>query len=81
MTDLTSIYQYPRESVQKYIQRFHELRNRCCSLHLVERFLAELAYKGLNEAVKAAYGLTDFESVSHLVSKDSAYERSHPEVF
>ena len=81
MTDLASIQQYPRESVQKYVQRFRELRNQSYSPHLEERFLAELTYKGLNREVKIVYGPTDFESIGHLVSKVSAYERSHPEVF
>ena len=79
-TDLNSIHQLPREPVHKYIQRFRELRNRCYSLHLDERILAQIAYNGLNKAIKTVYGSTNFDSIGHLVSKVSAYERSHPEV-
>ena len=67
--------------MNQYIQRFREAWNRCYSLHLSERNLAELAYGGLSRVTKGVYGPTDFDSISHLLSKVSAYERLHPDLY
>ena len=67
--------------MNQYIQRFREARNRCYSLHLSERNLAELAYGGLSRVTKGVYGPTDFDSIGHLLSKVSTYERLHPDLY
>ena len=67
--------------MNQYIQRFHEAWNRCYSLHLSERNLAELAYGGLSRVTKGVYGPTDFDSISHLLLKVSSYERLHPDLY
>ena len=81
MSDLTALRQRTGETVNQYIQRFREAQNRCYSLHLSERNLAELAYGGLSRVTKGVYGPTDFDSIGHLLSKVSAYERLHPDMY
>ena len=81
LSDLMALCQKPVETVSQYIQRFHETRNRCYSLHLSERNLAELTYCGLSRVTKGVYGPMDFDSISHLLSKVSAYERLHPDLY
>ena len=81
MSDLTALRQRTGETVNQYIQRFREARNRCYSLHLSERNLAELAYGGLSRVTKGVYGPTDFDSIGHILSKVSACERLHPDLY
>ena len=67
--------------MNQYIQRFHEARNICYSLHPSERNFAELAYGGLSRVTKGIYRTTDFDSIGHLLSKVSAYECLHPDMY
>ena len=46
-----------------------------------EKNLAELAYGGLSRVTKGVYGPTDFDSIGNLLSKVSAYERLHPDLY
>jgi hypothetical protein len=43
--------------------------------------LAEFAYGGLSRVTRGVYGLTDFDSIGHLLSKVSTYERLHPNMY
>ena len=81
LLDLTALCQRTGETVSRYIQCFREARNRCYSLHLSERNLTELTYGGLSRVTKGVYGLTDFDSIDHLLSKVSAYEHLHPNLY
>ena len=67
--------------MSQYIQRFCEAGNRCNSLHLSERNMAEFAYGSLSRVTKGIYGPMDFDSIGHLLSKVSAYERLHPDLY
>ena len=69
LSDLTDLRQRTGETVNKYIQRFREARNRCYSLDLSERNLAELAYSGLSWVTKGVYGPTDFDSIEPPIVK------------
>ncbi len=66
LSDLTAIRQRHDESVQDYIQRFREMRNRCYSLSLTDSQLADLAFQGLIAPIKEKFSSQDFESLSHL---------------
>jgi hypothetical protein len=43
--------------------------------------MAELAYGGLSRVTKGVYGPTDLDSIGHLLSKVSAYECLHPDLY
>jgi hypothetical protein len=48
------------ESVDDYIQRFRNTRNRCFQIHLVEKQLARLAFNGLCYYLKRLEGIQFF---------------------
>jgi len=48
---------------------------------LSEGNLLELAYGDLLRVTKGVYGPMDFDSIGHLLSKESAYERLHPNLY
>jgi hypothetical protein len=48
LSDLTSIRQRYTEMVSEYTKRFRETRNKCYSLTVREKDLADLAYAGLS---------------------------------
>ena len=37
--------------------------------------------RGLSRVTKGVYGPMDFDSISHLLSKVSSYERLHPDLY
>jgi hypothetical protein len=47
LVDLVALRQGKDESVNEYIQRFRDTRNRCFQIHLAEKQLAGLAFNGL----------------------------------
>jgi hypothetical protein len=47
ITDLTRLKQRNDETIARFIQRFREVRNKCYSLNLGDKQLAELAFQGL----------------------------------
>jgi hypothetical protein len=47
LVDLVTLRQGKDESVNEYIWRFRDTRNRCFQIHLAEKQLAELAFNGL----------------------------------
>ena len=81
LSNLIALRQRTGETMRQYIQRFRKARNRCYSLYLSERNLAELAYGGLSRVTKGIYGPTDFDSIGHLMSKVSSYECLHPDLY
>ena len=53
LSHLTSAKQKIYESVSEYIRRFRNIRNRCYSLTISDRDLADLAFAGLLDFHKA----------------------------
>jgi hypothetical protein len=57
--------------VAGFIQRFREVKNKCYSLSLGNKQLAELAFQGFLSTLREKYASHDFESLSQLVSRMS----------
>nr|AAU44286.1 putative polyprotein [Oryza sativa Japonica Group] len=79
LSDLMAIRQRHDESMQDYIQRFREMRNRCYSLSLTDSQLADLAFQGLIAPIKEKFSSQDFESLSHLAQKVTLHEQRFAE--
>ena len=59
------------ESVESFVQRLWEVKNKCYSLVLDDRQLADLAFQGLLPHIRDKYASQEFESLSHLVQRIS----------
>nr|ABA94417.1 retrotransposon protein, putative, unclassified [Oryza sativa Japonica Group] len=69
--DNVSTYEHKHdESVQDYIQRFRDMRNRCFSLALMDSQLADLAFQGLLAPISEKFAAQEFDSLAHLAQKD-----------
>ena len=79
LSDLTAIKQRHDESVQDYIQRFREMRNRCNSLSLTDSQLADLTFQGLITPIKEKFSSQDFESLSDLAQKVTLHKHRFAE--
>ena len=79
LSDLTAIKQKHDESVQDYIQRFRDVRNRCHSLALINSQLADLAFQSLLTPIKERFSAQDFESLAHLAQKVTAHKQRFQE--
>jgi len=53
------------------VQRLRDIKNKCYSLVLDDRQLADLAFQGLLPHIEDKYASQEFESVSHLVQRIS----------
>jgi len=71
ITDLVRLKQRNDESVGSFVQRLREVKNKCYSLVLDDRQLANLAFQGLLPHIRDKYASQDFESLSHLVQRIS----------
>jgi hypothetical protein len=71
ITDLTRLEQRNDETITGFIQRFKEVRNKCYSLNLGDKQLAELSFQDLLPTLREKYASHDFESLSQLVSRMS----------
>jgi len=67
ITDLVRLRQRNDESVEIFVQRLWDVKNKCYSLVLDDRQLADLAFEGLLPHIKDKYASQEFESLSHLV--------------
>jgi len=67
ITDLVRLKQRNDESVESFVQRLREVQNKCYSLVLDDRLLADLAFQGLLPYIRDKYASQEFESLSHLV--------------
>jgi len=67
ITDLVRLRQRNDESVESFVQRLRDVKNKCYSLVLYDRQLADLAFQGLLPHIKDKYASQEFESLSHLV--------------
>ena len=64
ITDLVRLKQCNDESVESFVQRLREVKNKCYSLVLDDRQLADLAFQGLLPHIRDKYGSQEFESLS-----------------
>jgi len=71
ITDLVRLRQCNDESVESFVQRLRDVKNKCYSLVLDDRQLADLAFQGLLPHIKDKYASQEFESLSHLVQRIS----------
>jgi hypothetical protein len=59
------------ELVESFVQRLRDVKNKCYSLVLDDRQLADLAFQGLLPHLKDRYASQEFESLGHLVQRIS----------
>jgi len=71
ITDLVRLKQCNDESVESFVQRLREVKNKCYSLVLDDRQLVDLAFQGLLPHIRDKYASQEFESLSHLVQRIS----------
>jgi hypothetical protein len=71
LTDLVKLRQRNDESVESFVQRLRDIKNKCYSLVLDDRQLADLAFQGLLPHLKDRYVSQEFESLGHLVQRIS----------
>ena len=71
ITDLVRLRQRNDELVESFVQRLRDVKNKCYSLILDDRQLADLAFQGLLPHIKDKYASQEFESLSHLVQRIS----------
>jgi hypothetical protein len=64
ITDLNRLKQRNDEIVFGFVQRFREVRNKCYSLNLRDKQLAELAFQVLLPALRQKYASHEFERLS-----------------
>jgi len=67
ITDLVRLRQRNDESVESFVQRLRDVKNKWYSLVLDDRQLANLAFQGLLPHIKDKYASQEIESLSHLV--------------
>ena len=65
------------ESVECFVQRLRDVKNKCYSLDLDDRHLADLAFQGLLPHIRDKYASQEFESLSHLVQRISSRGRNY----
>ena len=62
------------ESVNDYIRRFHDIKNRCFNVNLAEKDLADLALNGLRSHIKEKLEGYDFFAVNQVHQRALAME-------
>jgi hypothetical protein len=66
LADLASVRQGREESVNDYIRRFRDTRNRCFRIHVADKELAGLAFNGLLSYLRDKLDGTQFFSIAQL---------------
>jgi hypothetical protein len=66
LADLASVRQGREESVNDYIMRFRDTRNRCFRIHVVDKELAGLAFNGLLSYLRDKLDGTQFFLIDQL---------------
>jgi hypothetical protein len=74
LVDLVALRQAKYESVNDYIRRFRDTRNRCFQIHLAEKQLAGLAFNGLRYYLKERLEGIQFFTLAQLHQRALAYE-------
>jgi len=71
ITDLVRLRQRNDESIESFVQRLWDVKNKCYSLVLDDRLLADLAFHRLLPHIKDKYASQEFESLNHVVQRIS----------
>jgi hypothetical protein len=66
LADLASVQQGREESVNEYIWRFRNTRNRCFQIHVADKELAGLAFNGLRSYLREKLDGTQLFSIAQL---------------
>jgi hypothetical protein len=74
LSHLTFVRQLPDESVNDYIRRFRDTKNRSFSVNIVEKDLADLAFNGLRSHIKESLEGYDFFNVTQVHQRALAIE-------
>jgi hypothetical protein len=74
LVDLVALRQGKDESVNEYIRRFRDTRNRCFQIHLAEKQLAGLAFNGLRYYLKEILEGIQFFTLAQLHQRALACE-------
>jgi hypothetical protein len=74
LVDLVALQQAKDESVNYYIRRFQDTRNRCFQIHLAEKQLAGLAFNGLRYYLKERLEGIQFFTLAQLHQRALACE-------
>jgi hypothetical protein len=74
LSDLTMVRQKYNESVHDYIRRFRDTKNRCFSLTIAEKDLADLAFSGLLTHIKDKLEGQEFLDVNQVLQKSLAQQ-------
>jgi hypothetical protein len=74
LIDLVALRQGKDESVNEYIRRFRDTRNRCFQIHLAEKQLAGLAFNGPRYYLKEKLEGIQFFTLAQLHQRALAYE-------
>ena len=64
LTDLILVKQKYNESVSEYIRRFRDVKNRCFSLIIAEKDLADIAFSGLLAHIKDRLEEQEFSDIN-----------------
>ena len=80
MSHLTSVRQKHDELVTDYVKRFRDIKNRCYSLVITERDLADLVLNGLKTHIKERLESYEFLNINQVLQKALAQESRSKEV-
>ena len=69
LSDLIMVKQKYNEPVHDYIRRFRDIRNRCFSVNIAKKNLADIAFSGLLAHIKDKLEGQEFLDVSQLLQK------------
>ena len=74
LSHLTSVKQKHHESVFDYVKRFRETKNRCFSLVITERDLADLVLSGLRTPIREKLEGYEFLNINQVLQRALAQE-------
>jgi len=80
LSHLTSVRPKHDESVTDYVKRFRDIKNRCYSLVITERDLADLVLNGLKTHIKERLESYEFLNINQVLQKALAQESRSKEV-
>jgi hypothetical protein len=81
LSDLTLVRQSHDESVNDYIRRFRDTKNRCFNLMISENDMADLAFNGFCSYLREKLDGHTFITLSQLQQKASAQESQNKDNF